>query len=368
MSFSTTKTRLLFCSLVLLLAACAFRGELVRVPEGLAAATSRPIFFATSRQVDTQLFGTQRSRKVTYGVAEVSIPPNHKPGQIEWPRGKPDPQKHFLLSRTLTYPDGAGMRATLDKVLSKRKVEDRDVVIFIHGFNNQFGDGIYRIAQMGYDLGVPGIAVTYSWPSAGNPLNYAYDRDSALFARDGLRQLIEEISKSKAREVILVAHSLGSLVTMETLRELHVSGKKHTLDRIGGVVLMSPDVDLDVFRSQADAIGKLPDPFIIFSSRKDRALRLVERLTGQKNRLGRLSDVSEIAKYNITYIDVTAYGEGGSNHFVTATSPALLKILSRVPDLEAALSGDGGRTGILPGTILSVQNATNLILAPATAR
>ncbi|WP_139229783.1 alpha/beta hydrolase [Litoreibacter janthinus] len=298
----------------------------------------------------------------------MSIPPVHKAGKIEWPNAKPDPQKHFLLAGTEAYKNGTQMRANLDKLLATKKPENRDVIIYVHGFNNRFSDGLYRIAQMSHDLNLPGVAVTYSWPSAGNPLNYAYDRDSALFARDGLRRLIDEVSKSNARGIILVAHSLGSMVTMETLRELRVSGNTRAMNRISGVVLMSPDLDLDVFKTQADAIGELPDPFIIFSSKKDRALRLIEQLTGQKNRLGRLEDVGEIAKYDITYIDVTAYSEGGTNHFPTAKSPALLKILGQIPDLERALSGDGGRTGLLPGTVLTVQNATTLILSPVASR
>lgn len=350
--------------LVLAVSGCAIRGELNRVPDGAVTATERSVFFATSRGFDALPFGTNRAKNLTFGRVDISIPPIHEPGQIEWPRGTPNPAKHFLLAGTKSYSDGTSMRKELNRALATKPAKNRDVAIFVHGFNTRFGDGIYRIAQMGHDLELPGVTLTYSWPSAGNPLNYAYDRDSALFARAGLRKLLEEVAKSDAREIILVAHSLGSLVTMETLLALRQSGRDDIFNRIGGVVLMSPDVDLDVFKTQADGIGKLPDPFVIFSSKKDRALRLVERLTGQNNRLGRLEDVAEIADYDITYIDVTAFSEGGTNHFPTAKSPALLQILSRIPDLEAALSGDGGRTGILPGTLLTVQNATTLILSP----
>lgn len=350
--------------LTLFLAGCAFRGELNRVPEGAAPAMERTVFFATSRGLDDLPFGTQRAKGLVFGRADVSIPPIHQPGQIEWPRGTPDPAKHFLLSGTEAYKDGRGLQRALNQKLAGKAARNRDVAVFVHGFNTRFGDGIYRVAQMGNDLDLPGVMVTYSWPSAGNPLNYAYDRDSALFARAGLRALLQELAKSDANEIILVAHSLGSLVTMETLLALRQTGQDDVFNRVGGVVLMSPDLDLDVFKSQADEIGTLPDPFVIFSSRKDRALRLVERLTGQDNRLGRLKDVAEIAPYDITYIDVTAFSEGGANHFPTAKSPALIRLLSRVPDLEAALSGDGGRTGILPGTVLTVQNATTLILSP----
>ncbi|PTX57871.1 esterase/lipase superfamily enzyme [Litoreibacter ponti] len=351
---------------LLVLAGCSFRGDLARVPAGLEASpNTRSIFFSTTRETDELPFGTDRRRGLTYGVADVSIPPIHEPGQIEWPRGEPDPAKHFLLARTDAFDGERELIAQINAALVGRKPGNREVAIFVHGFNTRFGDGLYRMAQMSYDLDIPGIAMHYSWPSAGNPLNYAYDRDSALFAREGLRRTVEAVAKSNASSVLLVAHSLGSMVTMETIRELRLSRKENVLRRIGGVILMSPDLDLDVFRSQADQIGKLPQPFIIFSSRRDRALRLVERLTGETKRLGKLEDVAEIAEYELTYIDITAFSEGGTNHFATAKSPALLKVLSRVEDLETSLSADGGQTGLLPGTVLTVRNTTALILSPA---
>lgn len=351
---------------LIVLAGCAPRGDLARVPAGAEVTTKQPIYFATTRKTDRLPFGSERSPTTIFGMAEVSIPPIHQTGEIEWPRDTPDPAKHFMLARTEAYGGVGELRQNLNRALALRPAGRRDVVIFVHGFNTRFGEGVYRMAQMVHDLELPGVPLHYSWPSAGNPLNYAYDRDSALFARDGLRRLVQEVSKSNAEDVILVAHSLGSLVTMETLRELRVGNQDRVMRRIGGVVLMSPDVDLDVFKSQADAIGELPQPFVIFSSKKDRALRLVERLTGQNNRLGRLTDVAEIAEYDITYIDVTAFSEGGTNHFPEAKSPALIKLLAQLKDFDAALSVDGGRTGLLPGTVLTVQNATNLILAPIT--
>lgn len=351
--------------LAIVLAGCAYRGDLQRMdgPDN-SGAELRNIFFATSRETDELPFGSGRSERLYFGLAQVSIPPSHKPGQIEWPRGTPDPEKHFLLASTETYPDANGLRSEINQALKRRSKGERDVLIFVHGFNTRFGDGVYRMAQMAYDLGEPGVAVLYSWPSAGNPLNYAYDRDSALFARRGLTELIQEVSKSQAENIILVAHSLGSLVTMEGLRQLITLGDEATFNRIGGVILMSPDVDVDVFKAQADEIGTLPDPFVVFSSKKDRALRLVERLTGQADRLGSLSDLNEISEYPITYIDVTAFSEGGTNHFPTAKSPALLRLLRQLPSFDDSLATDGGRTGFFPGTALTVRNVTNVVLAP----
>lgn len=350
--------------LMTLTAACALDGTLARVPQGLAPATTQDIYFATSRNLDQKPFGIQRSRNLFYGEAQISIPPIHQPGQIEWPKGTPDPQKHFLLAGTAAYPDAASFRRRINAALAQQPPGSRDVAIYVHGFNNNFGEGLYRMAQMVHDIKVPGVALHYSWPSADQPLNYTYDRDSALFARRGLKELITQLSRTNANRIVIAAHSLGSLVTMETLVQLSKEPGQRAYSRIGGVLLMSPDLDVDVFRAQADDIGSLPQPFIVFSSKEDRALRLIERLNGHSSqRLGRLTDLSPIEDLSVTYIDTTAVSEGGVSHFTVAKSPAMIQLLKNLTTFDAALSAGGsGRTGLLPGAVLTVQNSTRLVL------
>lgn len=38
---------------------------------------------------------------------------------------------------------------------------------------------------------------------------------------------------------------------MQALRQMTIGGQQHTLNKIGGVVLISPDIDVQVFRAQA---------------------------------------------------------------------------------------------------------------------
>ncbi len=106
-----------------------------------------------------------------------------------------------------------------------------------------------------------------------------HDRDSALFARDGLEALLREIAAAGSNRIVLVAHSLGSSVTMEALRQLRIGGRDDVLNRISGVILMSPDLDVDLFRSQAQRVDPLPQPFVIFTSQRDRALRISAAIT-----------------------------------------------------------------------------------------
>ena len=74
-----------------------------------------------------------------------------------------------------------------------------EAIIYVHGFNNTFADGVYRIAQLSHDFGFDGVAVHYSWASAGSALGYEFDRDSVLAGRDGLERLIETVPAAGAK-------------------------------------------------------------------------------------------------------------------------------------------------------------------------
>lgn len=335
------------------------------LPAEAEANATRAVFVASSRAGgrDTPL-AEARSEQLGYYRLDIAIPPGRRPGSIPIATHDPDPAREFAVADWDVYAGARPFRAELRRALSRLAPEDRELVIYVHGFNNTFAEGVLRIAQLSHDLQLPGVAVHYSWPSAGNPLGYAYDHDSALFARDGLEDLLRIADASGARRVVLVAHSIGSLITMETLRQMAIARPGSPRRTVNAVILVSPDIDVDVFRAQARRIGALPDPFFIFTSRRDRALRLSARLTGQSERLGNLEDPSRLGEFDVTLIDVTAFGSGIS-HFVPGDSPALIGLLSQVAEVDAAFDRDrAGRAGLLPGTVLTVQNLTQVILTP----
>lgn len=364
--------RIVFVVILAAVAACAPRGAITYDPAAAAVGASRTVFVGTTRGPDSESgedFGIPRSPTTRFARFDISVPPNRDPGDIAWPRpGQvPDPATQFLTTREDIFETGGEFRAELGRALRSTPRAEREAIVFVHGFNNTFAEGLYRVAQLGQDLDLPGISVHYAWPSRANPLGYAYDRDSALFARDGLQELLDEVAAAGAQRIVLVAHSMGSALTMETLRQLAISGDGSVRPRLAGVILISPDIDVDVFRAQAARIGQLPQPFVIFTSKKDRALALSARLTGQSDRLGNLREVEEVADLDVTLLDVSAFSRG-LGHFAFGDSPALLRILGRVTDLDQAFAADPtGRTGLLPGAVLTVQNATQIILSPVAA-
>jgi esterase/lipase superfamily enzyme len=347
-----------------LLAACSPRGSITLVPEAASVGDVRKVFVGSTRGLGKDgEFGPERTATLGFARYDISVPPDRQIGEINWPprHGKTDPGRQFLTTAEERYDQPSGFREDLRKELARNGGE---AVIFIHGFNNTFAEGVYRIAQMAHDLQLPGAVVHYSWPSAAQPLGYVYDRDSALFARDGLEGLIDEVERAGAKRIVLLAHSMGSALTMETLRQIAIGGKNGTLRRIGGVVLISPDIDVDVFRAQAKAIPVLPQPFVIFSSERDRILKLSARLTGEADRLGTLRDLTRVDDLPITFLDTAAFNQG-AGHFNLGNSPSLLRLMDGILSVDRAFDADRAtRTGLLPGVVLTVQNATQIILRP----
>ena len=356
--------------LALLLAACAPRQALVQLPPGAEPGIVHEVFVASTRAAapDGSL-GRERSSDLDYRRIDVSVPEDRETGEISTPhRRDPDPLKDYLVSGRAVYDNDAAFTNALRQRLRALPPLEQEAVIFVHGFNNVVADGVLRTAQLNADIGLPGIEVHFAWPSAASPFGYVFDRESTLFSRDGLETLLASIDAANPRRTILVAHSLGSSLVMETLRQMEIARPGSAARTVDGVILISPDLDVDVFRRQASRIEKLPEPFIIFTSQRDRALRLSSRVSGQTERLGNLLSPEPIADLNVTLLDVSAFSSG-TGHFTPADSPALIAILSDVSSVANALGNEGrGQVGLLPGTAISVQNATQVVLSPIAAQ
>ncbi len=364
--------RVIFSIFVLaVLTGCAGRAMVAFIPDAQGVGTAEPVFVASTRVFENGEFTGLRNEGLSFVSFDVSIPPDRESGEVLPVRERDrriDPETQFLVTRADGLAGPGAFRRALQQNMAIRTPGGGEVMVFVHGYNTSFADGLYRTAQIRHDFNIPGTAVHYAWPSAAHPLGYAYDRDSALFARDGLEQLLTEIAAAGSQNIVLVAHSLGSGVTMEALRQIRIAGRHDLLNRISGVILMSPDIDIDVFRSQAMRLRPLPQPFVIFTSERDRALRLSATITGQQNRLGNIGTVEDVADLEVTLIDVSEFRGGAQdnlNHSTALTSPAVIQILRQLSQVNSALEGaPDQQIGLLPGTVLTVRNATQVILQP----
>ncbi len=198
--------RRLILALALALAGCGPRGALTIYPEAAAVGTVHPIYVATARGADggPNVWAYGRSEAVSFARFDVSVPPQRAPGVVTFPRRlPPDPATDFLTVSARQFADEAGFVAAINARMDALPRENREIFVFTHGFNTTFSEGLYRHAQMRNDFETPGLAVHYSWPSAGSVTSYAYDRESAIFARDGLQRTLEALARTRAEHIVV---------------------------------------------------------------------------------------------------------------------------------------------------------------------
>ncbi|KPP81536.1 MAG: putative Lipoprotein [Oceanicaulis sp. HLUCCA04] len=335
-------------------------------------AGQQPILVVSGRAPtgDSVLYSRERSATLSYGLHMVSIPPDREPGRINYPRGTPDPMRHF----TLAYAEPIGSEAlfieALDRRLSQLDEAERTLVIFVHGYNESFGSGLFRFAQMMHDFEIPGVPLYFAWPSAGDPRFYAYDMDSVFISRDGFAETLRLASRAQADRIMIIAHSMGSMLTLEALRDLSEANDIAVLSRIGQVAMISPDLGIDVFRSQLAVIGDVADiDFVAFTSTRDRALQASAALRGQADRLGSLRSIEEVSDLRLTVVDVSGFDTADPlRHSTLTMSPELIALFSGTRDFGVEPTPHAGRVrGPLTLTINVVRQATEIILAPAAA-
>lgn len=320
-----------------LLSACAGRPEGVLIPTAGSApgATKVDVFVATTRKPTEQpgvLFSGERGDQPLMTEITVSIPPDsqRKVGQVQWPKKLPaDPAREF--STVSVTPVETETEAK--KWLASHMPKSRRVMFFVHGFNNRYEDAVYRFAQIVHDSKADAAPVLFTWPSRASIFDYNYDKESTNYSRDALEDLLRTAAEQpNVGEITIMAHSMGSWLTVEALRQMAIRDG-HVSRKITNVILASPDLDVDVFAKQFGAIGPKGPHFTLFVSRDDRALSLSRRISGNIDRLGQVDPTqepyrTEFEKAGITVIDLTALKGGDRlNHGKFAESPEVVRLI-----------------------------------------
>ena len=325
------------------LSACAGRptGVLEPVTANPAAAQVEMLVTTTRGRAEKpgEMFSGERARTPTFADITVSIPPEtvRKAGEVAWPRRLPaDPATDFATLKAEEID-----RGTAEKWLSShvRKSPDGSVLVFIHGFNNHFEDGVFRFAQIVHDSGARSVPVLATWPSRGSLLAYGYDRESTNYTRNAVERLFQYLARDpEVKEVSILAHSMGNWLALESLRQMAIRNDGLP-KKFKNVMLAAPDVDVDVFGSQIADMGKQRPHFTLFVSRDDRALAVSRRVWGNVSRLGAIDPEQspyreELALNGITVIDLTKIKAGDNlHHSKFAESPEIVQLIgSRLSD------------------------------------
>ncbi len=302
----------LFCAV--LVGGCALRpGPEVLIPTQVSVPGAKiiTVFVATTREREipgSNVYDSSRAHGINYAEFKISLPPSHQPGRIEWPTGAVNPARDFA-----TVEQEVLDHDTFYKRIALRSNNRTPVNagIFVHGFNNNFQESLYRLAQLAADSDLNGVPILFAWPSNAKLGGYLADKDAVTYSRDQLADLLVSVTHDPAiGKVTLLGHSMGGWLTAEALRQLRMTRHDATLHHLT-VVLAAPDIDVDVFKSQMEIIGPLSPPMTILVSRQDLALAVSSRIANSRPRIGMLNvddpRVQEAAlKNDLQIIDVSA--------------------------------------------------------------
>jgi esterase/lipase superfamily enzyme len=211
-----------------------------------------------------------------------------------------------------------------------------DVLIYVHGFKQTFETAALDAAHLSDGIRFRGQTMVFSWPSKAGLFDYAYDRDSAMWSRDDFERVLQAIvTPAGVGRVHIVAHSMGTMLTLESLRQLH-DRYGDTIDgRIGAVVFASPDIDMDVFSSAITRIGPLARKITVITATNDRALALSGQLAGGMTRVG-AAEKAVIEKLGVRVVDASDSGWGIINHDLFLSNADVRRIIRRQIDTSAA--------------------------------
>jgi esterase/lipase superfamily enzyme len=153
-----------------------------------------------------------------------------------------------------------------------------------------------------------------------------------MWSRDGLEALLLALAQSPSGgRIHIVAHSMGTLLTLETLRMLRGAGGDAAMAKIGAVVLASPDVDLDVFVRGVERLGPDAQKITVISSTNDRALALSRRIAGGVVRAGAAErdKLAKLETLGVRIADASDHSGGLINHDLFLSNDEVQQVVRR---------------------------------------
>lgn len=258
------------------------------------------ILYATNRG---QLPGGENAQRDHYGNTVLETP-TFGTSEIEIPwrlRGK-DPQtspgRFRLAARAKSLLAGSGGNELRTESLAViRRVSDipssefhreltgrieqsrqKDVLLFVHGFNVSFDASLIRTAQLGMDIPFNGAIIAYSWPTQGGVLKYESDEpvnESSVVPFTQFLAWLVHTLPPESRLNILV-HSMGNRIVLKAVSQLPKT--RGETKPVAALCLCAPDVGVSDYQ---DVIGLVVDRcqrVVLYTNESDGALTLSKSL------------------------------------------------------------------------------------------
>ncbi|MEO0792483.1 MAG: alpha/beta fold hydrolase [Pseudomonadota bacterium] len=209
-----------------------------------------------------------------------------------------------------------------DRVRSRRRA-----LVLIHGYNTPFEQALLRVAQLASEVNYPGRIYLFSWPSQNSTVRYLSDMERAEQSEPYLSGFLRGIARDpQIREIDFIAHSMGAQILTRALGEISDIFFAREKIGIGQVILVAPDVAVEVFSEKWRGLMPLVKGLTIFSSKADWPLGISRYLRGSERRLGQILDRNKLSLQNNFFriVDVTpersvcngwGYAMLGHNHF-----------------------------------------------------
>lgn len=261
------------------------------------------VFYATDRgwqftDDNIKTYNSKRAEDMSYGACWVTIPPNHKIGNIESPsifrfEFSENAERHITLAKIDTFNSFEEFIFTIDNLNKKR------AFIFVHGYNVDFEEAAKRTAQMAADLQFSGVPIFYSWPSHGSLFPYVGDENNVEWSTPHIEKFLADVMvQLPEHQIYLIGHSMGTRGLTRALERLSLRNPA-VMARINEIILAAPDIDADVFVEQIMPVfNEAKLPVTMYTSSGDRAL-LVSKFLHKHKRAG----LATLAT-NSTQIDV----------------------------------------------------------------
>ncbi|HEV2563475.1 MAG TPA: alpha/beta hydrolase [Microvirga sp.] len=281
---------------------------LARDPKLLVATTRLPVGDPPRKP----WFSSERSADLIFAEARLTPPSDSFIGSSRWSIAKVENVDRGNAAQTFA-----------------QAAFGHNLLLYIHGYRESFETAATSTIDLSEGIKFAGVTGLFTWPSAASTFSYVADRESAMWSRDALEDLLTAIAKTPSGgRIHIVAHSMGTLLTLETLRMLRASGGESAMERIGAVVMAAPDIDIDLFARGLERLGPDAKKITVISSTNDRALAVSSRLAGGIIRAG-AADRERLESLGVRVADASEFGGGIINHDLFLTNKEVQQVIKR---------------------------------------
>ena len=312
--------RALACAVSLpALAGCARLANVALAPDAAEVSVNPTLLVATTRKpVDDAhsepWFGPERASRLSVARAKLASPTEGRLSSLS-SSGLDD----WRLESVETVPRVANLLADATSA--------RDVLIYVHGFNQTFETAAIDAVHLAEGVKFHGETMVFSWPSKARLYDYGYDRESAMWSRDALDRVVGR-SPCRCRPHSHrgaqhrhnaddgdAAHSTRGRqgACRESARSSGRAGYRHRR----------------VLRART-ALGPHAKKITVVTSTNDRALAVAGWIAGGVVRVGAAD--GELEKLGLQVIDASQEGCGIINHDLFLSNVHIRKVIRNSVD------------------------------------